>query len=95
MPTAELALPREALPEDRKKHSKKVTWIRPAPEGFAKHFIVMYTEPGQPVPDTDVEILSSFSLPDGRTVSITIFEQTVPEKGREQIEAHRRAMAKG
>jgi len=31
VPSAELALPRQPLLEDRKKHLKNVTWIRPAP----------------------------------------------------------------
>jgi len=93
--SAELALPRQPLLEDRKKHLKNVTWIRPAPGGFAKHFVVMYTEPGQPVPDTEVEILASFTLPDRRTVVITVFEHAISEEQQEQIEAYQRAMAEG
>ena len=65
------------------------------PGGFAKHFVVMYTEPGQPVPDTEVEILASFTLPDRRTVVITVFEHAISEEQQEQIEAYQGAMAEG
>lgn len=95
MPSAELALPRQPLPESARKHLKKVTWLRPAPEGHAKHIIVMYTEPGEPVPETDVEILANFPLPDGRTVSVTVFEFPVSADNQQKLEAARRAIAEG
>jgi hypothetical protein len=95
VPSAELALPRQPLPEGRKKHTKNVTWVRPAPEGFATHFIVMYAEPGEPVQETEVAILASFALPDGRTVIVTVVEQAVSEGQQQQIEAYRSAMAEG
>src|SRR5829696_1026585 len=95
VPSAELALPRQPLPGNRKKHLKNVTWLEPAPEGFAKQFLVTYTEPGQPVPDTDVEILADFALPDGRTVVITVMEHAVSEGQQKQIEDNQRAMAEG
>jgi|SRR5215217_9544057 len=95
VPSAELALPRQPLPGDRKKHLKNVTWFGPAPEGFAKQFLVSYTEPGQPVTDTDVEILASFALPDGRTVVITVMEHAISEEQQKQIEDYQRAMAEG
>jgi hypothetical protein len=93
VPSADLALPREPLPEDAKKHLKNVTWVRPAPEGYATHFIAMYTEPGEPVPETEVEILANFWLPDGRTVSVTLFENATSAEERRQIEIWRRAIA--
>ena len=95
MPTAELALPRQPLPEDAKKHLKNVTWVRPAPEGHAHHFIVMYTEPGEPVPETEVKILANFSLPDGRTASVTAFEHAMSAEDQQHIEAGRRTIAEG
>ena len=95
VPSAELALPRQPLPEERTKHTKNVTWIRPAPEGFAKHFIVMYTEPGEPVPETEAEILASFVLPDGRTVIVAVFDRAVSMEEQQQLDAIRSAMAEG
>jgi hypothetical protein len=92
VPSAELALPRQPLPEDRKKHTKKVTWFPPAPEGCATHFIVMYTEPGWPTPEAAPDFLSIFPLPDGRTVSIMVLEQAIPEDQQRQIEAYRQAL---
>ena len=93
VPSAELALPRQLLSESAEKHTKNVAWVRPAPEGYATHFIVMYTEPGEPVPETEVEILANFSLPDGRTVIITVFEFAMSAEEQRQIEVCRRAIA--
>ena len=93
VPSAELALPRHPLPESAKKHTKNVTWVRPAPEGYATHFIVMYTEPGEPVPETEVAILANFSLPDGRTVIVTVFEFAMTAEEQRQIEVSRGAIA--
>jgi hypothetical protein len=95
VPSTELALPRQPLPEDAKKHTKNVTWVQSAPEGHATHFIVMYTEPGEPVPETDVEILANFSLPDGRTASVTVFESAISKGEHQQIETVRRGLAVG
>ena len=93
MPSVELALLSQPLPVRTKKLTKNVTWVRPAPEGYATHFIVMYTEPGEPVPETEVEILANFSLPDGRTVSVTVFEFAMSAEDQRQIEVCRRAIA--
>lgn len=93
VPSAELALPPRPLPEDRKKHTKNVTWFPPAPEGCSTHFIVMYTEPGWPAPKAAPHILSIFTLPDGRTVSIVVLEQAIPQDQQEKIEAKKQALA--
>ena len=95
VPSAELALPRQPLPEDRRKHTEKVTWFPPAPEGCATHFIVMYTEPGWPTPEAAPDFLSIFTLPDGRTVSIMVLEQAIPVDQQRQIDACRQALVEG
>jgi hypothetical protein len=53
----------------------------------------MYTQPGEPVPETEVEILANFWLPDGRTVSVTVFENAMSAEEQRQIEGWRRAIA--
>ena len=92
VPSAELALSRQPLPEDDQKHLKNVTWVRPAPEGFAKYFRVMYTEPGEPVPKTAAEIFASFVLPDGRTVIVAVFDRAVSTEKQQHLDAIRSAI---
>ncbi len=55
----------------------------------------MYTELGEPVPETDIEILANFSLPDRRTASVTVFEHAMSAGEQQQIEAIRRTLAEG
>jgi hypothetical protein len=93
VPSAEIGMPRHPLPESAQKYTKNVSWVQPAPEGFATHFIVMYIEPGVPVPGDGVQILSSFVLPDGRTVSVMVLEQVISAEQQRQIEDARQAIA--
>ena len=92
VPTSEIGLPRHQLPERAKKYTRDVTWVPPAPEGFATHFIVMYTEQDGPVPGDEVRFVSRFELPNRQTVSVMVHEQAISEEQQQQLEAGRQAI---
>jgi hypothetical protein len=92
VPSAEIGMPRRPLPESAQKYTKNVKWVQPAPKGFATHFIVMYIEPGVPVPGDGVQILSSFVLSDRRTVSVMLLEQAISAEQQRQIESARQSI---
>jgi hypothetical protein len=94
VPSAELGRPRHPLPEEAKKYTRDVTWVPPAPEGFATHFTVMYTDQGGPEPAEHNRFVDRFRLPNGQTVSILIQEQALSEGQRQQLEAGRQAISK-
>jgi hypothetical protein len=93
VPSGELGLPRHPLPEKAKKYTKDVTWAPPAPEGFATHITVMYTDPGGPEPDEHDRFVDRFRLPNGQTVSILIQEHAISEGQKQQLQAARQHMA--
>ena len=92
--SSELGLPRHPLPEKAKKYTRNVTWVPPAPEGFATYFIVMYTEPGGPTPSDDVQFVARFELPNQEMVSIMIHEQEISREQARQVEAARQHIAR-
>jgi hypothetical protein len=93
VPSGEIGLPRHPLTEKAKKYTRNVTWVSPAPEGFATHFTVMYTDPGGPEPDEHDRFVDRFRLPNGQTVSILIQEHAISEAQKQQLEAAREQMA--
>jgi hypothetical protein len=93
VPSDEIGLPPHPLPEKAKKYTRNVTWVPPAPEGFATGFIVMYTQPGGPTPSEDIRFVSRFELPNQETVSIMVHEQEISEGQKQQLEAARLALS--
>ena len=93
VPSGEVGLPRHPLTDKAKKYTRKVAWAPPAPEGFAMHFTVMYTDPGGPEPSTQDRFVDRFRLPNGQTVSILVQEHAISEADKQQLEAARQAMA--
>jgi hypothetical protein len=61
VPSGEIGLPRHPLTGKAKKYTKNVTWVPPASEGFATHFVVMYIDPGGPELDEQARL----RLPNG------------------------------
>jgi hypothetical protein len=93
VPSGEIGLPRHPLTAKAKKYTKNVVWVPPAPEGFATHFIVMYTGPGGPEPSAQDRFVDRFKLPNGQTIIILIQEHAISEADKQQLEAGRQAIA--
>ena len=94
VPSGEIGLPRHPLTEKAKKYTRNVTWVPPAPVGFATHFMVLFTQPGGPTPSEDIRFVSRFELPNQETVSIMVHEQEISGEQAQQLEAARREMAR-
>jgi hypothetical protein len=94
VPSTELGLPRHPLPEKAKKYTRGVTWVPPAPEGYATHFNVLYTAPGGPEPDKHDRFVDRFTLPNRQTVTILIQEYAISEEQKQQLEAERQRIAR-
>ena len=92
VPSGEIGVPRHPLTEKAKKYTRNVTWVTPAPEGFATHFIVVYTDPGVPEPSEHERFVDRFKLPNGQTVYILIQEHAISEADKQQLEAARLAI---
>jgi hypothetical protein len=89
VPSGEIGLPRHPLTQKAKKYTKDVIWFRPAPEGFATHFIVMYIEPEGP----ELDERARFRLPNGRSICLQVQEHPIAERDKQQLEAARRVIA--
>jgi hypothetical protein len=94
VPSGEVGLPRHPLTTEKaKKYTKGVTWVPPAPEGFATYFMVMYAPPDGPTPSEDIRFVSRFELPSREIVSIMVDEQEISGGQAQQLEAERQRIA--
>jgi hypothetical protein len=81
VPSGEIGLPRHPLTGKAKKYTKNVTWVPPASEGFATHFVVMYIDPGGPELDEQARL----RLPNGQSICLQVREHPISEAEKRQL----------
>jgi hypothetical protein len=81
---------------------KDIVWLPPPPEGYATHFVVVFTTaevttatfPGWPGRDSmGAHLIAAATLPNSQTVWLIAFDVEISEEARQNLERNKRLMA--